>query len=683
MVAPVDRPRGVLAGTFGVGILTFLLLPSEVGYQDLAALIARDVASVERPQKASLASPFGTIHAANLNLPQPIGSGIQPALGYTLASLDPSNAEITGSIRERILREGALTLSPDAGGPWVDRSRKSDQITVEARKNVVVKGDRLSVPPTQQAKAEPSVSVEAAPQQVAIAPSVEGTAEVAAPVDLEAENLIAAEKQLADAAEQAAQTQTAKLSTPPEADEPAASPQQAKKSDPKSDSKPAPAVAETKQKPTQQAEKPRSTRQASSKRSQKEAQADRDAQRRADRTTREAKQKAEKLPRNQDAPKPAELARTSDDPAAASAPVDVAASEPGQAADAQIQPVESTRTNGFTLASAGDYRIGVNPRQFERDVTTTEVTAPEAPGNAAEAEVADGKSDALHTANAIASAEGTPTQRKSRLFFGGDPMGKKVGNLQPWQPGAAPRSDGALGDVATDSKDSEIKLAALPPAESTVDSTILPGSVPNQSVGKDPNAHGGQSIAPKGEVTGADQRPMTPAERLGLNDEKSRAKTVKCLTEVIYFEARGEVVRGQMAVAQVVLNRAFSGKYPTTVCGVVYQNAHRHLACQFTFACDGIADRIKEPDMWERAIVIANEMLDGKIWLPEIGKATHYHAYWVRPGWVRTMNKLHRVGVHTFYRPRNWGDGETAPQWGDEGETKEVAKKLVEVANKP
>jgi spore germination cell wall hydrolase CwlJ-like protein len=658
MVAPVDRPRGVLAGTFGVGILTFLLLPSEVGYQDLAALIARDVASVERPQKASLASPFGTIHAANLNLPQPIGSGIQPALGYTLASLDPSNAEITGSIRERILREGALTLSPDAGGPWVDRSRKSDQITVEARKNVAVKGDRLSVPPTQQAKAEPGVSAEAAPQQVAIAPSVEGTAEVAAPVDLEAENLIAAEKQLADAAEEAVQTQTAKLSTPPEADEPAARPQQAKKSDPKSDSKPAQAVAEAKQKPTQQAEKPRSTRQASSKRSQKEAQADREAPRRAERIARDAKPKAEKLARTQDAPKPAEAA-------------------PAQ------QPVEATGSNGFTLASAGDYRIGINPRQFERDTTTTEVTAPDAPGNTVEVEVADGKSDALHTANAIASAEGTPTQRKSRLFFGGDPMGKKVGNLQPWQPGAAPRSDGALGDVATDSKDSEIKLAALPPAESTVDSTVLPGSVPNQSVGKDPNAHGGQSIAPKGEVTGADQRPMTPAERLGLNDEKSRAKTVKCLTEVIYFEARGEVVRGQMAVAQVVLNRAFSGKYPTTVCGVVYQNAHRHLACQFTFACDGIADRIKEPDMWERAVVIANEMLDGKIWLPEIGKATHYHAYWVRPGWVRTMNKLHRVGVHTFYRPRNWGDGETAPQWGDEGETKEVAKKLVEVANKP
>ena len=96
----------------------------------------------------------------------------------------------------------------------------------------------------------------------------------------------------------------------------------------------------------------------------------------------------------------------------------------------------------------------------------------------------------------------------------------------------------------------------------------------------------GVSVAPKGEVNADNQRAKTPAERLGLFDEKSRAKSEKCLAEAIYFEARGEAVRGQIAVAQVVLNRAFSGKYPDTVCGVVYQNKHRHLACQFTFACD-------------------------------------------------------------------------------------------------
>jgi len=109
-------------------------------------------------------------------------------------------------------------------------------------------------------------------------------------------------------------------------------------------------------------------------------------------------------------------------------------------------------------------------------------------------------------------------------------------------------------------------------------------------------------------------------------------------------------VRGQIAVAQVVLNRAFSGKYPDTVCGVVYQNKHRHLACQFTFACDNNADVIREPDMWDRAQKISKAMLDGRLWLPEVDKSTHYHAYWVRPSWVSEMKKMYKFGVHTFYR---------------------------------
>src|SRR5262249_43828085 len=92
---------------------------------------------------------------------------------------------------------------------------------------------------------------------------------------------------------------------------------------------------------------------------------------------------------------------------------------------------------------------------------------------------------------------------------------------------------------------------------------------------------------------------------------RAREKAEKCLANAVYFEARGEPVRGQIAVAQVVLNRAFSGYYPNDVCGVVYQNAHRHLACQFTFACDGIPDVVTEPDAWERATRIARATLDG------------------------------------------------------------------------
>ena len=135
----------------------------------------------------------------------------------------------------------------------------------------------------------------------------------------------------------------------------------------------------------------------------------------------------------------------------------------------------------------------------------------------------------------------------------------------------------------------------------------------------------------------------------------------------MYFEARGEAVRGQIAVAQVVMNRAFSGFYPNTVCGVVYQNKHRHLACQFTFACDNVADVVREPDMWDRAKKIAKAMLDGQLWLPEVAKSTHYHAYWVHPSWVHEMKKMYRFGVHTFYRPRAWGDGSEAPSWGNAG----------------
>lgn len=147
----------------------------------------------------------------------------------------------------------------------------------------------------------------------------------------------------------------------------------------------------------------------------------------------------------------------------------------------------------------------------------------------------------------------------------------------------------------------------------------------------------------------------SPAQRLELGGEKL-ARAQKCLAEAIYFESRGEPKRGQIAVAQVIVNRVFSGYYPNDVCGAVYQNAHRHLACQFTFACDDVKDVVREPDMWVQAKEIAAEMLDGKLWLASIGRATHYHAYWVHPSWVREMRKLDKIGVHTFYRPRRWGD---------------------------
>jgi spore germination cell wall hydrolase CwlJ-like protein len=171
----------------------------------------------------------------------------------------------------------------------------------------------------------------------------------------------------------------------------------------------------------------------------------------------------------------------------------------------------------------------------------------------------------------------------------------------------------------------------------------LPGSTIDDST----------SVATKGIVTGDDATPKSPAERLQLSG-LNRAKAEKCLADAIYFESRGEVERGQIAVAQVVINRVFSGYYPEDICGTVYQNAHRHLACQFTFACEGKKLIVNDQVSWARATRISRDMLDGKLWLNDVGKATHYHANWVKPRWVSEMRTIQRIGVHTFYRPRKW-----------------------------
>lgn len=156
--------------------------------------------------------------------------------------------------------------------------------------------------------------------------------------------------------------------------------------------------------------------------------------------------------------------------------------------------------------------------------------------------------------------------------------------------------------------------------------------------------------------------PPSPAQRLHLQGH-SFAKAERCLAKAIYFEARNQPFRGQVAVAQVVINRVFSPFYPNNVCGVIYQNASHHLACQFTFACDGRSKAIKERHAWLRARRIARKTLDGKLYVPAVGTATHYHAVYVRPTWVRKMHRIVREGAHTFYRPIAWGSGADLPIW--------------------
>lgn len=139
---------------------------------------------------------------------------------------------------------------------------------------------------------------------------------------------------------------------------------------------------------------------------------------------------------------------------------------------------------------------------------------------------------------------------------------------------------------------------------------------------------------------------------LGLIDPDNLKREQRCLSEAIYFESRSEPEDGQAAVAQVVLNRVKSGLYPSSVCGVVYQNRHRYKACQFTFACEGRSLAITEPDAWATAQRIAKSVLEGSEYNASVGHSTHYHATYVSPYWSRRLKRTDQIGRHIFYRLR-------------------------------
>ncbi len=139
----------------------------------------------------------------------------------------------------------------------------------------------------------------------------------------------------------------------------------------------------------------------------------------------------------------------------------------------------------------------------------------------------------------------------------------------------------------------------------------------------------------------------------GLAERAFQKRERRCMTTALYFEARGEPAAGQIAVGQVVMNRVKSPDYPDTICGVVYQGSHRRTGCQFSFTCDGKADKPSNKAQWERSKRLANQVLEGKVWLNSIGDATHYHATYVSPRWRRKMARLKQIGRHIFYKSPN------------------------------
>ena len=123
-----------------------------------------------------------------------------------------------------------------------------------------------------------------------------------------------------------------------------------------------------------------------------------------------------------------------------------------------------------------------------------------------------------------------------------------------------------------------------------------------------------------------------------------------CLAEAIYFEARGEPVEGQFAVAEVILNRVDSPKFPNSICKVVRQGTGRKHACQFSYNCDGKLEYIANGSVYDQAKRVARVSMDRKT-RPLTKGATFYHATFVSPSWARSFQHVATIGVHKFYKP--------------------------------
>ncbi|WP_146590870.1 cell wall hydrolase [Puniceibacterium confluentis] len=136
---------------------------------------------------------------------------------------------------------------------------------------------------------------------------------------------------------------------------------------------------------------------------------------------------------------------------------------------------------------------------------------------------------------------------------------------------------------------------------------------------------------------------------LGRQPKAVGDKQWECLAEALYFEARGETVKGQFAVAEVILNRVDSPRYPNSVCGVVNQGTGKKYACQFSYTCDGNPEAIHEKRAYSQVGKVAKMMLAGAPRALTAG-ATHYHTGKVKPNWAKKFPLTAQIGTHLFYR---------------------------------
>lgn len=147
-------------------------------------------------------------------------------------------------------------------------------------------------------------------------------------------------------------------------------------------------------------------------------------------------------------------------------------------------------------------------------------------------------------------------------------------------------------------------------------------------------------------LRGPSELPEQPARSA---EPAINARQHDCLSQAIYYEARGETQRGQVAVAEVIMNRVRSPSYPNSICGVVYQGAERTTGCQFTFTCDGSLGQRPRGRGWVRAQRVATAVMLGYT-RPVTQQATHYHTNAVDPVWSSGLVETTKIGTHIFYR---------------------------------
>ncbi len=163
------------------------------------------------------------------------------------------------------------------------------------------------------------------------------------------------------------------------------------------------------------------------------------------------------------------------------------------------------------------------------------------------------------------------------------------------------------------------------------------------------------------ELYGPDSLVDTPLRRVSVDlgkvdhdytplrrDAASVMSEAQCLAEAVYYEARSETRAGQIAVAQVVVNRVRSKHFPDSLCDVVYQGSERSTGCQFSFTCDGSMDKVPNGRAWTRSRSVANLVMSQPT-KSLVGRSTHYHTTQIRPVWSAELERTRTVGSHVFY----------------------------------